>query len=143
MLAIISSCCLTIAVQHGFGRPVQELQFSDRVTAVEFYILHQDITVLSTAIGRVAFVAYLWVILGGQKLHRVIFGIIIALQLIINLLSVIFIFVQCQDVRTLWNPTISSNCWSVWGKIRYAYFQCCKFLLAKLERKVLKLIFAF
>jgi multisubunit Na+/H+ antiporter MnhF subunit len=133
VLSLASSCCLTVAVKHGFGRHVQGLKFSDRVTAVEFFTLHQSITILGTAIGRMAFITYLWALLGGQKLHQMIFGIIITLQIIVNSLSVIFIFVQCRDVRALWNPHITSECWSVWGQIKYSYFQCCKFFQPSLK----------
>lgn len=86
----------------------------------------QTFLIIATGVGRCAFVLYLLGIVGTERHHKLILWFFIALQVIINSISVILMFAQCPDIRALWNPKFSAGCLPASVQRYYAVVQTCK-----------------
>ncbi|KAJ5976448.1 hypothetical protein N7481_010155, partial [Penicillium waksmanii] len=110
VLAIIATALLTVAIHYGFGKSSANLSLADQIQAMKFATILQTFMIIATGLGRCAFILYLLGIVGTERLHHIILWLFIALQIIINGVSVIIAYTQCSDVRGIWNPEFSAGC---------------------------------
>ena len=126
MLGLASSVLITMAIFHGYGKHVQDIDPPDRSVAMKLYTIFQCVLILSTGTGRVAFVLYLLPIFQQQYLTRHLLWFILVLQLVTNYVSPVTILAQCKDIHVLWDPTVKTQCWDPKIPIAYSYVQCSK-----------------
>ncbi|PWY88110.1 hypothetical protein BO94DRAFT_575139 [Aspergillus sclerotioniger CBS 115572] len=124
MLGLASSVLITLAILHGYGKHVKDIEPSDRSVAMKLYTIFQCVSILSTGTGRVAFVLYLLPIFQQQYLTRHLLWFILALQTVTNYVSPVTILAQCKDIHVLWDPTVMTQCWDPKISIAYSYVQC-------------------
>ncbi|KAJ5426806.1 hypothetical protein N7465_001876 [Penicillium sp. CMV-2018d] len=120
--ALASSILFTIAVlDYGFasGRPgVQE------VTALQYYTLTEICGVVSTCLGRIAFILYLLPVLSTRRLFKIGLWILLAMQIAANAVMVSLILAQCHDIRGVWDPEYATDCMEDYIQLRFGYFLC-------------------
>lgn len=115
---------ITLAVHFGFGQEVSTL--SD--TAVSKVILHdylaQTFGLAGGAIGRVSFIVFIIGLLVQKSSQRITLWVLVSLQVAVNLLFIIIIFVQCPGHESaIWDDTGKKKCWDLHVQAYYGYFQ--------------------
>lgn len=83
--------------------------------------------------GRAAFVVYLLAILGDQKWQRIILISLAVMELVFNLVSIVLIFGGCRPPESLWDHTITGDCWPGDVQVYYGYFQSSMWTLLLLH----------
>jgi hypothetical protein len=117
----------TVAVHHGFGRPVGVLEPSDISKVIEYDYFTQSFGIAGGTLGRVAFILYIIGLLGVTTSHRVILWALVVLQPIVNLVFILIIFLQCPGHASgIWAHSGKVKCWSPRVQAYYGYFLGCK-----------------
>ncbi|KAJ5661037.1 uncharacterized protein N7484_000409 [Penicillium longicatenatum] len=135
VLAIIATVLLTVAVHYGFGKSSANIGLAHQIEVMKFATVLQAFLIVATGVGRCAFILYLLGIVGTERKHWLILWFFIALQIIINGISVILMFTQCPDIRALWNPEYSTGCLPASVQRDYAVVQTCKACLDQAIKK--------
>ncbi|KAJ5608245.1 hypothetical protein N7537_004864 [Penicillium hordei] len=119
--ALSASIFFTIALDYGFasGRPG-----ADEVLALEYYVLMEVCSVISTCLGRVAFILYLLPVLATRKSFKISLWILFAMQIAANLVIVVLILSQCHDIRGVWDPKYATDCMEDYIQVYFGYFLC-------------------
>ncbi|OOF96531.1 hypothetical protein ASPCADRAFT_396098 [Aspergillus carbonarius ITEM 5010] len=123
-LALTASVMITLAIGHGYGQHYQYLSRANQVLALKYYTGFQCLSIVATGLGRAAFALYLLNILRQQRGVWFLLWVIFALQIIINIVSVITILVQCKNISSIWDTTVVTSCWDPNVDRIYAYVQC-------------------
>jgi hypothetical protein len=67
--------------------------------------------VMGSTFGRLSFIILMLQLFGITKWRRVALWTLFYAQLIPNCVVVITLYIQCDDVRALWDFSIKSSCW--------------------------------
>ncbi|KAE8356878.1 hypothetical protein BDV28DRAFT_126344 [Aspergillus coremiiformis] len=129
LFALIASIFFTIAVNvYGFSEDPAVQTPSRAANALKNYVVVQVLSVASTCVGRVAFILYLIPILSTRKIYKRSLWVLLALQVIVNVLTIILILSQCRDIRGVWDAEIASSTECMDGSVQlyYGYFQIGK-----------------
>jgi hypothetical protein len=74
--------------------------------------------------GRIAFMVYLFRLIGTKKGLRMFLYFLMAQHAVINVVTIILIVAQCPDFATLWDPIgHPGKCWSPAVQADFGYFQ--------------------
>jgi hypothetical protein len=115
---------ITLAIQLGFGQKVSAL--SD--AAVPKVIMHDYLTqtfgLAGGAIGRVSFIVFIIGLLAQRSSQRIALWILAGLQVVVNSLFIVIIFVQCPGHGSaIWDHSGKKKCWDLRVQAYYGYFQ--------------------
>lgn len=115
---------ITRATQLGLGREVSSID----PTTVPKVILHdylaQTFGLAGGALGRISFIVFIIGLLVQRLSQRVILWILVGLQVVVNTLFIIILFVQCPDHQSaIWDHSGKTKCWNVHVQAYYGYFQ--------------------
>lgn len=115
---------ITLAVHFGFGQEVTTLS----ETAVSKVILHDYIAqafgLAGGAIGRVSFIVFIIGLLVQKSSQRIALWVLVSLQVAVNSLFIIIIFVQCPGHESaIWDDSGKRKCWDLHVQAYYGYFQ--------------------
>ncbi|KAJ5118206.1 hypothetical protein N7448_009920 [Penicillium atrosanguineum] len=120
----VGSIIITLAVQLGFGQKVSALGN----VAVSEVIMHdylaQALGLAGGAIGRVSFIVFIIGLLVQMPSQRIVLWVLIGLQVAVNSLFIIIIFVQCPGHGSaIWDDSGKKKCWGLHVQAYYGYFQ--------------------
>ncbi|KKK26112.1 hypothetical protein AOCH_005994 [Aspergillus ochraceoroseus] len=122
ILTIVASVFLTIAVNYGFGSDLMTQAFDNQKMVLKSIAIQVPLVTISTTLARCSFILYLLVILGSNKIYRIILWALMGLQFAANITSAVLPLSICRDVRILWNPTIKTTCGNIEDVVKFAYF---------------------
>lgn len=118
---------ITVATKHGFGKNVGALSNGSVSKVIMFDYLAQTFGLAGGALGRVSFIVFVLGLLVSRQWHRVVFWTLIALQLIVNSMFIIILFVQCPGhASAIWEHSDKAKCWNTRVQAYYGYFQGCE-----------------
>ncbi|KAH6716967.1 hypothetical protein BKA61DRAFT_733178 [Leptodontidium sp. MPI-SDFR-AT-0119] len=110
LTAMVST--ITIQYRYGLGRHFFFLDSHQKVQAIKFSFVTQPLGVMAPAFGRMATCAMMLQLFGTTRIKKWALWFTLWSQLIVNLVVCLLIFVQCKDVRTLWDPNGHPGyCW--------------------------------
>ena len=119
---------ITVATKHGFGKKVGDLSNGNVSKVIMFDYLAQTFGLAGGALGRVSFIVFVLGLLVSRQWHRVAFWTLIALQLIVNSMFIIILFVQCPGhASAIWEHADKAKCWNTQVQAYYGYFQGCEY----------------
>lgn len=97
------------------------------ITVALLTYIAQTMAVMSCTLGKTSFAVTLLRIVVQRWARWLLWFIIITMN-IVNVLTAIFVFVQCEDPRNLWDKDIPSKCWHVDVFTHFSLFVGCKFV---------------
>ncbi|KAJ5718176.1 hypothetical protein N7488_003822 [Penicillium malachiteum] len=86
----------------------------------------EALAILACTLGKTSFAVTLLRIVVKRWMIIVLWFVIVTMNLV-NVLTALFVFVQCKDPRHLWNPAIPSKCWPSHVFTDYSLFVGGKF----------------
>ncbi|CZR65028.1 related to integral membrane protein PTH11 [Phialocephala subalpina] len=124
MFGFLHILFITISHHFGWGRHFFYLDDYKKVTSMEMEFISEPFGILCSALGRVSFIILMFRLFGTTKYRRWFLHFMIAQSLVVNLVTCITIFVQCGDVRSLWDPVgVPSKCWVPAAQADIGFFQ--------------------
>lgn len=128
LLAVITTCLVTLEVHYGTGRHAVYLSSSDITNSVKIIWLTVPFSTMSACFGKISIALLLMRIMDRKKSTRHFLWFLIIALFIVNLLLTIITFAQCTPVTFLWdrtNPDVSyhGTCWDHRVQQDYGYFQ--------------------
>lgn len=133
ILALMFAVILQIACNWGLGQHMWNLDLQHHIEAIKYNYISEPISIFSVMFGRISFSVTLLRLIGPHdKGKRWAIWFLIIEQILINISTVIIIFVQCgSHVTAMYNPVAREQpgvkCWSPNVQTYYSYFQSCKF----------------
>lgn len=122
-LATVGSVMITEGIKHGFGQKVAVVNESVS-NIIMFDYIAQTFGLAGGALGRVSFIVFLNGLLVSKQWHRITFWGLIALQVIVNGMFIIILFVQCPGhASAIWEHSNKGKCWNTRVQADYGYFQ--------------------
>ncbi|KAJ6109220.1 hypothetical protein N7486_001454 [Penicillium sp. IBT 16267x] len=123
-LSTVGSIMITLGIQHGLGQKVGEIRTANVPKVITFDYLAQTFALAGGALGRISFIVFVIGLLVSRQWHRGIFWGLVALQLIINSMFIIILFVQCPGhASAIWEHSDKSKCWNTKVQAYYGIFQ--------------------
>jgi hypothetical protein len=118
---------VTTSVHYGFGRSVTTINPKDLPSALKYDYLSHGFGFAGSLLARIAFTLYLINLLGAAKIHRTILWTLLVIQLVINFITILFIYIQCPGhPSAMWDPSIKAYCWSPVVQLDIGYFSSCR-----------------
>ncbi|KAL6716688.1 hypothetical protein ACLMJK_006256 [Lecanora helva] len=110
-VGVFNSISYTVAARFGAGNHEDNLTEHDFSTAMHWIWVGNATTLISISFGKIAVVAFLLTIQGmTHKTRRNLLYFLCASTVLLNLTTVIIIFLQCNPPRKLWEPDLPGNC---------------------------------
>ncbi|KAJ5987423.1 hypothetical protein N7451_011788 [Penicillium sp. IBT 35674x] len=123
-LSTVGSVMITLGIQHGFGQKVGDIGADDVSKVIMYDYLTQTFALAGGALGRISFIVFVIGLLVSKQWHRVVFWILVAMQVLVNSMFVIILFVQCPGhASAIWEHSDKSKCWNTKVQAYYGYFQ--------------------
>ena len=121
---MLGSVFLALGVNSGLGAHKADLTEIEITHAIKWNWINQSLGILATATGKLAIVAFLQQIHGPESRKKVIFlwGIGIS-NLVVNCITIVLIWAQCDPSAKLWNSALSGSCNGRVRNQQAAYFQ--------------------
>ncbi|KAM3086311.1 hypothetical protein ACMFMF_000264 [Clarireedia jacksonii] len=117
-LVVVSMCTIssmaaliTVQYHYGWGRHYVYLDDEDRIEAMKYNAIGQSFGVMGSTFGRLSFIILMLQLFGISKWRRKALWTLFYAQLIPNAVVVITLYIQCDNVRALWDFSIESSCW--------------------------------
>ena len=125
-IQIVAQIVLQLAVSNGIGYHTADAlrMGKDIVSGLKWAAIYQILTVASSAVGKLAIMAFLMQIRGLQNHRPWFFWILGALLIGVNVADIGTMLGQCQPVRKWWDLNAKGTCDP--GKVaneRYSWFQ--------------------
>lgn len=120
---------VTSAAQQGLGRHMTVVAMEDPQKLINIGLLaqvSQTLAIMACTLGKTSFAVTLLRIVTQRWIVWTLWFIIVTMNLV-NVLAAIFVFVQCEDPRHLWNPAIPSKCWDTSVFTNFSLFVGGKF----------------
>lgn len=70
----------------------------------------ESLAIMACTLGKTSFAVTLLRIVVQRWMVVVLWFVIVTMN-VVNILTALFVFLQCKDPRHLWNPMIPSECW--------------------------------
>jgi hypothetical protein len=122
-----SNILYTISVSYGTGRHQVYLTAEAASLAFKYNIISQVVGIFSITLARISFAMLLLAILSKpQRGLRLFIWTIIVCQIAINLVTIIYILVQCRPIVKLWDNTVPGTCLSPEIQTYFGFTQGCK-----------------
>lgn len=123
MLLISSATCVTLAIQAGLASK-SIVTHEQEVRSITFYLVAVTTCIISCTIGRMSFIIYLHRLLPVPSKTRSVLLLLLALQPLVNVVSIFLMFFQCRNIAAVFDPTMTQeSCMSVHTQLFYDYFQ--------------------
>jgi uncharacterized membrane protein len=121
---VASSLC-TVSTHWGLGSSVTDLSYNQIVNVLKYAMISMPFGVFAPLLGRVSFILFLLAsVITVHNFRRKLLWVLIALQVVINIVPCVVQFTQCDPVDALWNPLLLiSHCQGAVVVQRYGYFQ--------------------
>ncbi|KKK21267.1 hypothetical protein ARAM_001257 [Aspergillus rambellii] len=105
ILTIVASVFLTIAVNYGFGSDLMTQAFDNQKMVLKSIAIQVPLVTISTTLARCSFILYLLVILGSNKIYRIILWALMGLQFAANirLNCAVDFFLAVFPTLVVWN----------------------------------------
>ncbi|KAI9649895.1 hypothetical protein NHQ30_002479 [Ciborinia camelliae] len=112
-MCVISSMASLITVQYhyGWGRHYIYLDPFDRIEALKYNAIGQSFGVMGSTFGRMSFIILMLQLFGTSRFKRIALWTLFWVQFIPNCIVVVTLYVQCSDVRALWDTSVVASCW--------------------------------
>ncbi|ATZ55790.1 hypothetical protein BCIN_12g03500 [Botrytis cinerea B05.10] len=117
-LVVVSMCTIssmaaliTVQYHYGWGRHYAYLDPFDRIEAMKYNAIGQSFGVMGSTFGRMSFIILMIQLFGTSKLKHAALWTLFWVQFIPNCIVVVTLYVQCSDIRSLWDTSIISSCW--------------------------------
>lgn len=129
---------VTAAARQGLGRHIEVVLATNPQHLIDIALLaqvSQTLAIMACTLGKTSFAVTLLRIVVQRRLIYILWFIIISMNLI-NVLCAIFVFVQCDDPRHLWNQAIPSKCWPTYVFTNFSLFvggKCSQFATARVS----------
>jgi hypothetical protein len=94
---------------------------NDLIAVARFSSISQTLAIMSCALGKTAFAVTLLRIVVERWMKYLLWFIITTMNTV-NTLAALFVFVQCKDPRTNWDPSVVSECWPTDVFTNYSLF---------------------
>lgn len=91
--------------------------------------LSEMFAIMSPGFGRISFAFLLLGLLppsGPRSVRPKILWSIIAIQFVVDLVTVVLVMVQCRPIEGFWNKNVQADCWSLRVSQYAGYVQGCK-----------------
>lgn len=103
---------LTIQYHYGLGQHFSHLNRYQQVQALKVSFIGQPFGIMAAVLGRNATCIMMLQLFGTTNSRRHILWATFWLSLIVNIVTIILIFSQCKDVRSIWDPVAYPGyCW--------------------------------
>ncbi|KAJ5166769.1 uncharacterized protein N7482_005550, partial [Penicillium canariense] len=123
-LAMVGSIFITLAVKLGFGQETSDVSTANVPKIIMHDYLAQTFGLAGGASGRISFIVFIIGLLVQKKSQRIMLWILAGLQVVVNTLFIIIIFVQCPGHGSaIWNHAGEAKCWNQHVQAYYGYFQ--------------------
>ncbi|KAI9931517.1 hypothetical protein ASPWEDRAFT_25609 [Aspergillus wentii DTO 134E9] len=111
------------AADAGLGRHIAYVaQNPKNVTQVALLCdIGESLAIMACSLGKTSFAVTLLRIVVKRWMVALLLFIIITMN-IVTILAALFVFVQCEDPRHLWDPSTPSKCWPTDVWTNYALF---------------------
>lgn len=126
-LFIASAILATLQNSVGGYRHVYYLSEDAVVKALEYNYILRATVILSYATGKASVGALILRLIGRQNMwQKWAVWVLIVFTAIVNILNMIFNFVQCNPVNANWDPRVKlhATCWDGRSQLKFAYFMC-------------------
>lgn len=118
---------ITLAVKLGFGQELSSIDAPNVPKIIMHDYLAQTFGLAGGAMGRISFIVFVVGLLVQKRSHRIILWILVGLQLVVNCVFIIILFVQCPGhASAIWDHSGRAKCWDPRVQAYYSYFQGCK-----------------
>lgn len=115
---------ITLGVKQGFGQELSSIKTPNISKIIMHDYLAQTFGLAGGALGRISFIVFIIGLLVQTRSHRIILWILAGLQIIINCIFIIIIFVQCPGhTSAIWDQSGKAKCWDLHVQAYYGYFQ--------------------
>ncbi|KAJ6001228.1 hypothetical protein N7481_001637 [Penicillium waksmanii] len=122
--ALVGSIMITLAIQLGFGQKLSAIDPSNVSKVIMHDYLTQTFCLAGGAMGRVSFVVFIIGLLVQKSSQKIALWTLVGLQVVVNTLFIIIIFVQCPGHESaIWDYSGKRKCWDVHVQAYYGYFQ--------------------
>ncbi|KAL2057152.1 hypothetical protein ABVK25_002891 [Lepraria finkii] len=121
-VGVFNGIAYTVAARFGMGNHESNLSDHDFSRAMHWVWVGNATTLISISFGKIAVVAFLLTIQGETyRTKRHLLYFLCTSTVLLNLTTVIIIFLQCDPPRKLWEPELPGNCnmEEVNGKVGY------------------------
>ncbi|KAL5342742.1 hypothetical protein BJX70DRAFT_385938 [Aspergillus crustosus] len=124
LCATINTVLVTVSVQYGTGRHMEDLTHSQQIRSAKYQLLSQGFHVMSTNWGKVSVALFLIRIISEVKQHKRTMYAGIVVMSVINIMGVYTIYGQCTPTAKIWDSAgVEGTCWPPGAQTNYAYFQ--------------------
>ncbi|KAF7947741.1 hypothetical protein EAE96_008821 [Botrytis aclada] len=117
-LVVVSMCTIssmaaliTVQYHYGWGRHYAYLDPFDRIEAMKYNAIGQAFGVMGSTFGRMSFIILMLQLFGTSGLKHAALWTLFWVQFIPNCIVVVTLYIQCNDIRALWDTSIVSSCW--------------------------------
>lgn len=115
---------ITLAIKMGFGQELSSINTPNVSKIIMHDYLTQTFGLAGGALGRISFIVFIIGLLVQKRSHRIILWILVGLQVIINSIFIIILFVQCPGhASAIWDHSGKAKCWDLHVQAYYGYFQ--------------------
>ena len=115
---------ITLAIKLGFGQELSSINTPNVPKIIMHDYLAQTFGLAGGAMGRISFIVFIIGLLVQKQSHRIILWILVGLQIVVNCIFIIIIFVQCPGhTSAIWDHTGKAKCWDAHVQAYYGYFQ--------------------
>ncbi|CEO58780.1 hypothetical protein PMG11_03482 [Penicillium brasilianum] len=123
-LAVIGSIMITLAIKLGFGQELSSVNTLNVSKIIMYDYLAQTFGLAGGALGRISFIIFIIGLLVQKRSQRIVLWILVALQVIVNSIFIIILFVQCPGhASAIWDHSGKVKCWDLHVQAYYGYFQ--------------------
>ncbi|OOQ84359.1 hypothetical protein PEBR_30614 [Penicillium brasilianum] len=123
-LAVIGSIMITLAIKLGFSQELSSVNTLNVSKIIMYDYLAQTFGLAGGALGRISFIIFIIGLLVQKRSQRIILWILVALQVIVNSIFIIILFVQCPGhASAIWDHSGKVKCWDLHVQAYYGYFQ--------------------
>lgn len=124
---LVHAAILTVAQHYGLGKHIWNLTRHDRMHAMKYTVILEGLTVASSMFGRISFAIFLIMVLGKTAWKkRCILWSLVAVQAIINVITIVQIYAQCgTHLSALWDreEAKTAHCQSLSVETKIGYVQ--------------------
>lgn len=115
---------ITLAIKLGFGQELSSVNTLNVSKIIMYDYLAQTFGLAGGALGRISFIIFIIGLLVQKRSQRIILWILVALQVIVNSIFIIILFVQCPGhASAIWDHSGKVKCWDLHVQAYYGYFQ--------------------
>ncbi|MCJ1398245.1 hypothetical protein MMC11_001442 [Xylographa trunciseda] len=137
IMNLLAQIFCTISTAYGIGRHLAALSPENAIQAIKMESISSAFGVMAFCIPKIAVALLLVRLMGPKHRGKWFLYFITGTVTIAGVLSIIFLFVQCQPVAALWDPAVAAmaTCWDPSVLTDYTYFvgaysALCDFSLA-------------